>query len=59
MVDWDVDVLIVVGCKLVGVGPALGTVACEDPHSMMCLVFHAVDSSLDEIACVNGGGGSR
>ena len=30
-------------------GPALDTISCEDPCYMMCLVFHVVDSLLDEI----------
>ena len=48
-----VDMLVVVGeYRLVGFGPVLGIVSCEDPHSMMCLVFHAVDSPLDEIECM-------
>ena len=42
--------LVVVGCRLVGIGPVLDTVSCEDPHNTMCLVFHAVDSPLDEFA---------
>ena len=36
--------------RLVGSGTALDTVSCEDPRNMMCLVFHVVDSPLDEIA---------
>ena len=51
VVGLDVDVLVVVGCKLVGVGPVLGNVASEGPHSKMYLAFHAVDSPLDETAC--------
>ena len=52
VVESVVDMLVVMGdCRLVGFGPVLGIVSCEDPHSKMCLVFHAVDSLLDEIAC--------
>ena len=51
VVESVVDMLVVVGdCRLVGFGPVLDTVSCEDPHNMMCLVFHVVDSLLDEIA---------
>ena len=47
-----VDMLVVVGeYRLVGFGPVLGTVSCEDPHNKMCLAIHAVDSPLDEFAC--------
>ena len=49
VVDLDMYKLVVVGCRLVGVGPVLGTVSCEDPHNKMCLVIHAVDSPLDKI----------
>ena len=42
--------LVVVGCRLAGVRPVLGTDACEDPQNMRCSVFHAVDSPLDEFA---------
>ena len=46
-----VDMLVVVGeHRLVGFGPVLGIVSCEDPHSKICLVFHAVDSPLDVFA---------
>ena len=52
-VESVVDRLVVVGdFRLAGFGPVLGIVSCEDPHSMMCLVFHAVDSPLDEFACM-------
>ena len=52
VVESVVDMLVVVGDgRLVGLGLVLGIVSCEDPHSMMCLVFHAVDSPLDEFAC--------
>ena len=50
VVDSDMDMLIVGEHRAVGIGPALGIVSCEDPHNMMCLVFHVVDSTLDEIA---------
>ena len=40
---------IVGDCRLVGIGPILDIVSCGDPHSKMCLAFHAVDSPLDEI----------
>ena len=50
VVGLDVDVLVVVGCKLAGVGPVLDTVSCEDPHNKMCLVFHAVDSLWDVLS---------
>ena len=46
VVDLDMYNLVVVGCRLAG--PVLGIVSCEDPQNMMCLVFHAVDSSLDK-----------
>ena len=42
--------LVVGGCRLAGVGPVLGTVSCEDPQNMRCLVFHMVDLPLDEFA---------
>ena len=42
--------LVVGGCWLAGVGPVLGTISCEDPQNMMCLVFHAVGSPLDKFA---------
>ena len=46
-----VGTLVVVGdCRLAGFGPVLGIVSCEDPHSKMCLVFHAVGSPLDVLA---------
>ena len=49
-VESVVDMLVVVGeHRLVGFGPVLDTVSCEDPHSKMCLVFLTVDSPLDEI----------
>ena len=48
VVDLDMYTLVVGEHRLVGL--VLGTISCEDPHSMMCLVFHAVDSSLDEFA---------
>ena len=47
MVGLDVDVLVGVGYKLVGVGPVLGNVACEDPQNMRFLAFHVVDSLWD------------
>ena len=50
VVDLDMDVLVVGECRLVGIGLVLGTVSCEDPQNMMYLVFHAVDSPLDEFA---------
>ena len=50
VVDLDMYNLVVVDCRLVGVGSVLCTVSCEDPRNMMCLVFHAVDSPLDESA---------
>ena len=49
-VGLDVDVLAVVGCKLVGVGPVLDTAACEDPQNMRYLVFLVVDSLWDVFA---------
>ena len=52
VVDLDVERLVVGVHRLVGLGPVLDTVSCEDPQNMMCLVFHAVDSPLDEIACM-------
>ena len=53
VVGLDVDVLVVVGeYRLVGFGPVLGIVSCEDPRGMMCLVFHVVDSPLDEFVCM-------
>ena len=53
VVELVVDMLVVVGeYRLVGVGPILGIVSCEGPHNTMCLVFHAVDSPLDEFACM-------
>ena len=52
MVESVVDMLVVVGdCRLAGFGPVLGIVSCEDPRSKMCLVFHVVDSLLDETEC--------
>ena len=48
VVDLDVVRLVVGDCWLVGLGPVLDTVSCEDPKNMMCLVFHAVDSPLDK-----------
>ena len=48
VVGLDVYKLVVGNCRLVGVGPVSGTVSCEDPQNRMCLVFHAVDSPLDE-----------
>ena len=50
VVDLDMDMLVVGEHRLVGVGPVLDIVSCEDPHNMMCLVFQAVDSPLDEFA---------
>ena len=50
VVELDMYDLVVGDCRLVGIGPVLGTVSCEDPRSIMCLVFHAVDSLLDEFA---------
>ena len=53
VVELVVDMLVVVGKhRLVGFGLVLGIVSCEDPHNMMCLVCHAVDSPLDEFACM-------
>ena len=49
VVDLDTYKLVVRDCRLVGVGPVLDTISCEDAQNMMCLVFHAVDSPLDEI----------
>ena len=46
-----VDRLVVMGdCRLVELGPILDNVSCEDPQNMRCLVFHVVDSPLDEFA---------
>ena len=50
VVDLDMYMLVVGEHRLVGFGPVLGTVSCEDPQNMMCLVFHVVDSPLDEFA---------
>ena len=50
VVDLDMYMSVVGEHRLVGFGPVLGTVSCEDPYNMMCLVFRAVDSPLDEIA---------
>ena len=51
VVESVVDMLVVVGdCRLAGFGPVLGIVSCEDPHSKMCLVFHAMDLLLDVLA---------
>ena len=50
VVDLDMYELVMGGCRLARVGPVLGTVSCEDPRNMRCLVFHAVDSPLDEFA---------
>ena len=48
VVESVVDRLVVVGeHRLVGFGLVLGIVSCEDPHSMMCLEFRAVDSPWD------------
>ena len=52
VVGLDVDVLVVGDCRLVGLEPVLDTFSCEDLHNKMCLVFHAVDSPSDEIACM-------
>ena len=52
VVGLDVDRLVVGDCRLVRFGPVLDTVSCEDPHNKMCLVFHAVDSPSNEIACM-------
>ena len=53
VVESVADKLVVVGdCRLVGFGPVLGIVSCEDPRGMMCLVFHVVDSPLDEFVCM-------
>ena len=50
-VGFVVGTLVVVGdCRLVGFGLVLENVACEDPHSKMCLAFHAVDSPSDVLA---------
>ena len=50
VVNLDMYNLVVGDCRLAGVGPVLGTVSCEDPQNMMYLVFHVVDSPLDEFA---------
>ena len=50
VVGLDVDMSVVVGCKLVGVGPVLGNVACEDPQNMRCLALHVVGSLWDVFA---------
>ena len=50
MVDLGMYNLIVGDCRLIEVGPALGTISCEDPQNRMCLVLHMVDSPLDEFA---------
>ena len=45
-----VDMLVVVGeYRLVGFGPVLDTVSCEDPHNMMCSVHLVMDLLLNEI----------
>ena len=49
MVDLDMDMSVVGEHRLVGFGSVSDTISCEDPHNMMCLVFHAVNSPLDEI----------
>ena len=49
VVDLDMHKLVVGEHRIVGLGPILGTVSCEDPHNKMCLVIHAVDSMLAEI----------
>ena len=48
VVGLDMSKSVVGDCRLVGIGPVLDIVSCEDPQNMMCLVFHAVDSPLDE-----------
>ena len=50
VVELDMYDLVMGDCRLVGIGPVLGTVSCEDPQNKMFLVFHAVDSPLDEFA---------
>ena len=50
VVDLDMGKSVVGEHRLVGLGPVLDTVSCEDPHGKMYLVFHAVDSPLDEFA---------
>ena len=49
VVDLDMDMLVVGAHRLVGIGPVLDTISCEDPHNMMCSVLLVMDSSLDEI----------
>ena len=50
VVELDMYNLVGVGCRLTEVGPVLGIVSCEDPQNMRFLVFHVVDSPLDEFA---------
>ena len=49
-VGLDVDVLVVVGYKLAGVGLVLDIVASEDPQNMRYSVFRVVDSLWDVFA---------
>ena len=48
VVDLDMDMLVVGEHRLVGFGPILDIVSCEDPHNMMRLVRLVMDSLLDE-----------
>ena len=50
VVDLDMYNLVVEDCRLVGVGLVSSTISCEAPQNRMCLVFHVVDSPLDESA---------
>ena len=49
VVDLDMDMLVVGEHRLVGLGPVLDTISCEDPHNIMCSVHLVMDSPLDEI----------
>ena len=42
VVGLDVDVLVVVDCKLAGVGTVLENVTSEDPQNTRYLAFHVV-----------------
>ena len=50
VVGLDVYKWVMGSCRLAGLGLVLGTVSCEDPQNMTCLVFHVVDSPLDDSA---------
>ena len=50
VVDLDMYKSIVGDGRLVGVGPVLGTISCEDPQNMRYLVLHVVDPLWDVFA---------